>query len=256
MSENITENLDDLQIIKSKVGLVLGLPFGRQLVRREWALAMETIAWPLNVTIMHAAVFDRKISEARETICEQAVAVGAPFIWFVDDDTVPISAAPRLLMYQLEQHPEAIAIGGIYCSKTDPPQPMVFQDFGTGSDWNWKVGEVFECKAIGTGCMMIRTELLKTLERPWFRTIDLAVLGGDQYSVQTTDDMYFCKKAIKAGHKILAHGAVLCPHWDVSSGICYELPKDSRPYKSEVKPLTLDDWKAKLDVLEGASTPS
>lgn len=233
MGEFVTENLESLQIIKSKVGLVLGLPMGRQVVRREWSLAMATISWPLNITAMHAVVFDRPVSEAREIICEQALAVGAPFIWFVDDDTVVPSAAPRMLMYQLEQNPEAIAIGGIYCSKTDPAQPMVFQGYGTGSDWSWRVGDVFECAGIGTGCMMIRTELLKTIERPWFRTIDVAVSGGSNLTtVQSTDDLYFCKKAIKAGHKILAHGGILCDHWDMDSGICYKLPTDSRPFKA------------------------
>jgi Glycosyl transferase family 2 len=233
--EFISESLESLQPVKNKIGLMLGLPLGRKEVRREWAHAMMTVAWPLNVTIMHSVVTDLPISDARNLICQQALEVGAKYIWFVDDDTVPPSASVRMLMYQLDQHPEAIAIGGIYCCKTEPTQPMVFKDFGQGSDWDWNVGETFECAAIGTGCMLIRTEMLQQLPQPWFRTIDVAVQHDAVHALQCTDDIYFCKLAKVAGLKILAHGGVLCHHWDMETGKVYKLPEDSLPYLNKQK---------------------
>lgn len=237
-SEFITEGLDTLMPVKNKVGLILGLPLGRKTVRREWAHAMMTLAWPLNVTIMHSVVVDQSIADARNLICRQAQEVEAKYVWFVDDDTVPPNAAIRMLMYHLDQNPEALAIGGIYCCKTEPTQPMVFKDFGAGSYWDWTLGEVFECAAIGTGCMLIRTELLEKLPYPWFRTIDVAVDGGnvlDTSAVYCTDDVYFCKLAYKAGLKILAHGGVLCHHWDMDTGEVFKLPEDSLPYLNRQK---------------------
>lgn len=225
------DELEKLQVAKSKVGLVLGLPMGRDVVRREWALALTSISWPMNLSIMQSVVVDHPISDARNFICEQALAVEAPYIWFIDDDTIPPSAGARMLMYALDQHPEAAVIGGIYCSKTEPTQPVVFKEFGTGSHWDWKVGEVFECAGIGTGCMLIRTAVLKEIERPWFSTLDVALIGSEYNQIQQTDDMYFCKKLKQGGHKILAHGGVLCHHWDMSTGKMYSLPKDSRPYQ-------------------------
>lgn len=235
MGEFITEGLDTLLPVKNKVGLILGLPLGRQTVRREWAHAMMTLAWPLNVTIMHSVVTDMPISDARNLICRQAQEVEAKYIWFVDDDTVVPNAAVRMLMYQLEQHPEAIAIGGIYCCKTTPTQPMVFKDFGAGSHWDWTVGEVFECAGIGTGCMLIRTEMLQQLPYPWFRTIDVASEGVNETIIQCTDDIYFCKLAQKAGLKVLAHGGILCHHWDMNTGEVFKLPEDSLPYLNKQK---------------------
>lgn len=235
MGQYITEGLEALQPVKNKIGLVLGLPFGRQNVRREWAHAMMTVAWPYNISILHSVVTDTPIADARNMICKQALEVEAKYIWFVDDDTVPPSAAVRMLVYQLDQRPEAIAIGGIYCSKADPTQPMVFKDFGTGSDWDWTVGQVFECAAVGTGCFLLRTELLKKIPEPWFRTVDVAVESDDAYMLYNTDDIYFCKKAQAAGLKILAHGGVLCHHWDMDTGRVYKLPEDSRPYLNKSK---------------------
>jgi Glycosyl transferase family 2 len=236
--EFISESLESLMPVKNKVGLILGLPLGRKEVRREWAHAMMTIAWPLNITIMHSVVTDIAIADARNLICKQAQEVGAKFIWFVDDDTVPPNASIRMLMYQLDQNPEVLAIGGIYCCKTEPTQPMVFKDFGSGSDWDWTLGETFECAAIGTGCMLIRTEHLEKLPYPWFKTIDVATQGGNQLdtrAIQCTDDVYFCKLAKVAGLKILAHGGVLCHHWDMETGKVYKLPEDSLPYRNKQK---------------------
>lgn len=225
------ETVESLEVMRSKVGLVLGIPSGRKAVPREWALALATMSWPFNISIMHMMVVDRAISEAREIICDQAVAVGAPYVWFIDDDTAPPHTACRELLHQLGQHPEAAACGGIYCERREPTTPIVYKEFGTGPHWDWKVGEVFEVQGIGTGCLMLRTEALKGIPKPWFRSIDVAVATGEISAIQTSDDMYFCKKALKAGYKLLAHGGVLCDHYDVDSGKAFRLPKDSRPYQ-------------------------
>lgn len=233
MGDYIVEGLKDLQDMRNKVGIILGLPFGRQQVRREWAHAMMTVAWPVGVTVLHSVAVDMTVAQARNITCKQALEVDAKYIWFVDDDVVVPSAGIRMLMYELEQRPDAIAIGGIYCSRTDPPAPMVFQELGQGSDWDWTAGRVFECAAIGTGCMLVRTEFLKDMPEPYFKTTD--ELSKTLGRLQETDDVYFCKKARNQGHRILAHGGVLCHHWDNETNRVYKLPEDSRPFLNAQK---------------------
>lgn len=232
----LLESLEDLEAIRNKAGIVLGLPMGRQVVRREWAIAMQAISWPVNMSVMQSVVADSPVDKARELICEQALIVGAPYVWFVDDDTVPPSNALRMLLFTLEQHPEAAAIGGIYCIRDEPPSPLVLKEGGSGINWDWKVGEVFETWGIGAGCLLIRTEALKKLPKPWFKFIDVA-LGEDGFQgpvpvnrFYVGEDVYFCNKLQKAGYKILAHGGVLCDHYDTDTGKIYRLPKDSAPY--------------------------
>jgi len=49
--------------------------------------------------------------------------------------------------------------------------PIVYRGNGQGAFWKWARWEIFECTGIGTGCMMIKTELFQHLEEPWFKTV-------------------------------------------------------------------------------------
>ena len=75
---------------------------------------------------------------------------------------------------------------------------------------------MFECTSIGTGCMLIKTEVFEQIERPWFKTVD-KIDSEDGPGVQMNDDMYFCQKVREAGFKILADANVICTHWDWDS---------------------------------------
>ena len=129
-------------------------------------------------------------------------------------------------MYVLDQEEaqgtNVMVCGGIYCVKQDPPQPLVFMAPNDGPYWKWRVGDVFECWGLGTGCMMIRTDVFQHLERPWFKT-------SSEVGFAETDDLYFCTKVANAGFKVKAHGGVLCKHWDVKNSLIYTLPKNSYP---------------------------
>jgi cellulose synthase/poly-beta-1,6-N-acetylglucosamine synthase-like glycosyltransferase len=65
----------------------------------------------------------------------------------------------------------------------------------------------------GFGCALLRKDLFATIEQPWFF---FAHEGNpkqgnwDEYCIG--EDMYFCRKVIKKGLKIYAHGSVICGH--------------------------------------------
>jgi hypothetical protein len=98
------------------------------------------------------------------------------------------------------------------------------------------LGEVFEVTGIGTGCLMIRTSVFASIEQPWFKTTleapEADIHGERVVSIGMTDDLYFCDKLIRAGHKLYAHGAVLCDHWDAPNRTKYFLAPDSLPYQN------------------------
>jgi hypothetical protein len=112
----------------------------------------------------------------------------------------------------------------------------VYRGNGHGAFWNWSLHDVFEVTGIATGCMMVRTSIFKTLERPWFSTTlvvpDTLTDGEVVVSEGMTDDLYFCEKVRAAGHKVYAHGGVLCEHWDAPNRTKYFLPPDSLPYRN------------------------
>ena len=224
-------------------GLFIGVPSSGRTVDIRWALSLQGLGHnaPVGsfVTWMIQISTDRAAN--REYLAEQAIEAGARYLFMVDDDTVCPNFTLKSLTYEIEKDPSIMVAGGVYCTKEYPARPLVFKRFGDGSFWTWKVGEVFDVEGIGTGCILIKTEVFKNLPKPWFYEPDETPVNefqriGDQDIPVTrkagTDDLYFCKKVIDAGHRIVAHGGVLCAHI-AQNGVIYTLPEDSYPFKKE-----------------------
>jgi hypothetical protein len=218
------------------IGLVVGLPTRGNKVGFEWSLCMAGQNYPINTNRWTVPCKGKPIDEARTKIAKFALEKKAKYLFFIDDDTAPPFHACRKLMYDLEQADDDVMIaGGIYTTKEQFPAPIVFNGNGAGPFWKWKKGELFECSGIGTGCMLIKTEVFTKIEEPWFKTIDNPPDGQKVLEI-ATDDLYFCQKVTDAGFKILADGSVLCVHWDYSTDppTPYYLPEDSYPMKEEI----------------------
>lgn len=231
----MTARIGDDGRLLPNMGVVVGLPYSR-LVMPEWAVALARQSWPTNVNICYAPIpcENRKTGwsgptrdEARSLIVQGAIDLHAPYIWFVDDDVeVTFDACRQLLKSIKEADDDVMAVGGIYPSKQDPPEPIVYEVNGHGAFWRWKKNTVFECSLVGTGCMLIKTEVFKHIEKPWFKDIDTPTL-------QITDDAWFCGKLQRAGFRILANAHVLCTHWDAETRTPYRLAEDSYPMRAE-----------------------
>jgi hypothetical protein len=177
----------------------------------------------------------------REFLAEKAIAAGARYLFMVDDDTICPNTTFKSLIYELEKDPKIMVAGGIYCTKEALPNPLVFKTIGDGPFWNWKQGEVFDCAGLGTGCMMVKTEVFRHLSKPWFfephetPTAETMEIDGERIPVSHrsgTDDLYFCQKVAAAGFRLVAHGGVLPIHLDQNGGL-YTLPADSYPMRKD-----------------------
>ena len=216
------------------------LPFSRY-VPPEWALSLAAMAPPMNSSYTYIAVKNMPRDQARNTLVERALDRGAKYILFLDDDTAPPHFALEKLLYTLENADEDVgANGGIYCTKTAQPAPVVLQAEGGGPFWHWRAGSIFECAAIGAGCLLIRSEVFGKIGKPWFcdvktfkQALDLGLVEPDSLwqQFQMTDDVWFCRQLRQVGYRILAHGGVLPIHWD-EFGHHFELPEDSYPVRN------------------------
>src|SRR5208337_1804156 len=122
------------------IGLLLGFPCRKDtLVTPEMAIALASQPMPTNMNVGYLCLKGKPIEEARDLCAENAIKLGAKYLWFVDDDVIPPPNTVRKLINVLQNHPEVKVCGGIYCTKQDPPQPLVFRGNGVGSYWNWKV---------------------------------------------------------------------------------------------------------------------
>ena len=122
----------------------------------------------------------------------------AEYLFFVDDDMLfPPNALVKLLA-----HHEPI-VGGLYFARQAPYLPIAYRHV-EGNQWiattKYQAGlQVVD--AIGTGCLLIRRDVLEKLERPYF-----------EFSDRMGEDMYFCDKAKQLGYTVLLDGDVKCKH--------------------------------------------
>jgi hypothetical protein len=136
-----------------------------------------------------------------------------------------------------------MACGGIYTTRTDPPEPIVYMARGQGAYWNWKMGDIFPCWGLGNGCLMVRTKIFGMMSKPWYRDIR-TIEDLRQYPelfpeaqthngrVSISPDIFFFTKLEQMGFKCMAHGGVLPIHWDVEKNQAYWLPADTPPTKN------------------------
>ena len=225
-----------------KPKFVIAMPHSGRPIPVDWHIQMSMLQYPTNTT--HQKLFRKGIpqDQALNEMSEEALKLGADYILSIDDDTQPPPGVIPELIRILETSDESVmACGGIYTTKTSPPEPIVYMGPGEGAYWNWKIGQVFPCWAVGNGCLMVKTKLFQMMPRPWYkwlRTVDemrqFPDLFGDMLErnpqdVEISPDIFFFTRLAQMGFKVLAHGGVLPVHWDVEACKSYWLPKGSPP---------------------------
>ena len=214
------------------VTLAMCVPWSGRPLPPELPMSFKSCTPPMNTNVVYFQCHGKMIADARNHLAEEAVKIGAKYIWFWDEDVLLLPHAMRELIYIADNWDNVGVVAGIYCFKCEHPQPMVFKKGGGGVYWDWKVGEVFDVQATGMGCSLIRVEALKDIEKPWFRTIDdlTPYLDMIPQGEAWTEDLYFAHKlSLTKKWRWIAHGGLIMPHVDVRTGQRFELPPDSKP---------------------------
>jgi hypothetical protein len=217
-----------------RANLLFAVPLTGRPIPPDVMFAFHSMACPMNYNFMVHQIRGKPVDEARNEYAEVALANDCKYIFFWDEDVAcPPHSIPELV-YKMEHHPEAAAIGGIYCLKRDPPEPLVFRGNGNGPFWDWKAGEFFEVSGIGMGCTLVRTEVFKDLKKPWFKTEFnyTKMLDGYPGLESWTEDLWFCQRVTDTGKwKVYADASLLCAHYDMTTCKPYTLPPDSKPVR-------------------------
>jgi len=199
--------------------LLVGIPACGRDTTVRWSINLASQIYPLSMSFNYLKVQGAEAGDARNRIADFVKESKAKLLWMVDDDVLPPQYAVQKLLHAMIAKPKVLACAGIVYTKTPIPEPLVFAHDGAGAYRNWKQGEIFEVPGfISTGCMLVKAEAFEKLEYPWFKTTD--------YPDKMTEDAYFCLKARDAGYKILAHGGVLCGHYDFRTKKVIKAPKE------------------------------
>lgn len=228
-------------------GLVIGVPTLGRPVSLDWAFAFKSINPPINYNTVFSIIHSRPVAEARNEIVKEAIKQNAKYLWFIGDDTINPPHTLRQFIFRMENVLDCGVVGGVYCSKSDPPAPLVFRGNGEGSFWDWKFGEFFEVTGLGMDCTMIRVELLKQMQPPWFVTIDKEdFLDAKNNAEMWTEDLYFFHRIAKeTKYKVYCDASVIAQHVDIYTGKVYSLPPNSLPLR---QPITNCNEKKVIDL--------
>ncbi len=225
--------------VEQGIGITIGLPTLGLPCVQEWALAFKSLNPPINYNSRFIRVIGRPIAQARNEIAQASLDAGAPYVFMLGDDVVVPPHTLKQLIFRMEHDENLGVVGGIYCSKSEPPAPLVFRGNGRGSYWKWKVGEYFEVTGMGMDCTLIRTDVFKQLgDPPWFKTVDDDdYLEGIQNAEQWTEDLWFIKRMIEeTDYTCYADSMVMCEHWDSMPKRKYVMPINSFPMQKDPLP--------------------
>lgn len=130
----------------------------------------------------------------REHLATEALNLGSEYtLWLDSDITFPSSIAMRLM-----SHNEPL-VACNYIRRQLPAKGVAYEVIG---DWQNPLSfdiedELVDVQGVGMGCMLMKTEILTKIQKPWFE------FGWSPDSNDFLgEDMLFCQKATKAGHTV------------------------------------------------------
>lgn len=233
-------------------------------VRMEWVNGRFGQIIPTNFSLADVQQFmspymphEYSVADAENLIAKMAIEQGFEWLLFWEDDNIPPNdALLRLNEYMITK--TAPVIAGMYFTRSIPPEPMVYKEFGQGYYADWKLGDKVWVKGCPFGFTLIHMSLIKAL---WEESPEYVVNGittrrvfnipnkahvdpetGAWLTETGTSDLAWCKRLVddkifeKAGwpefqkkeHPILCDTSIFVKHIDRNSGQQYPLgvPKD------------------------------
>lgn len=216
-----TQQVVDSGVTTFQNRLLVGTPTTGP-IRMEWAAARYGQAIPANwskvdmIQYMTAYIPMRfSIQDAQNLIVQEAVTHGYQWLLLIEDDTCPPpDGFIRFNEYmRSEKYP---MVSGLYYTKSDPAEPMIYRGRGNSYHTDWKLGDRIWVDGVPTGMLLVNVKLLKAVyddspeyiaggnkvrrvfENPiktWFNPE-----RGSQEALVGTTDLDFCKRVIEGGY--------------------------------------------------------
>lgn len=143
------------------------------------------------------------------------------YILTIEEDNMP---PPDGLLKLYEHMDDFDVIGGLYWTKGEGGQPMIYGDPNV-VPLNFipqkPGGDIQPANGLGMGFNLFKMDIFKDpkIEKPWFKTLQefTPQVGVRSY----TQDLYFYEKAGKAGYKFACDTRVRVGHYDVNMDVIW-----------------------------------
>ena len=233
-------------------------------VRMEWVHGRFGQIIPTNFSLVDVHEFMNtnapigyQLADA-ENLTARTVVEGK-YDWFLsweDDNIPPLDAMVKINQYMIRGDVPIVA--GLYFTKSDPPEPIIYRGLGTGHFADWKLGEKVWVDGVPFGFTLISGKIIRALwaESPEYvahgittrRVFDVPSDGwhdpetGGWMQASGTSDLAWCKRLkdadifTKAGfpeyakkeNPLLVDTSIFVKHIDRQTGVQYplSLPRD------------------------------
>lgn len=198
--------------------ILIGTPM-TGLVRSEWMVARYGQTIPTNWS--HIEVMQwmssfiplkYQVADAENIIAKAVVEKNFEWLLFIEADNVlPPNTFVKLNQYMIKG--DVPIVGGLYFTKSNPPEPMVYREPGKGYFADWKLGDKVWCRGLPFGCTLIHGSIIRelwkdapeymvgnTLTRRVFKHPEDVFIdpnSRDYFIAQGTTDLNFCNELIR-----------------------------------------------------------
>lgn len=192
--------------------------------------AKATQSWmgmisPMNQKFIRIFMIGMEVGEAYnaaiETILNHPEFSKWKYVLTLEEDNLP---PPDGLIKLYENIDNYAAIGGLYWTKGEGGQPMIYGD-PNDPELNFRpqppIKEIQECNGLGMGFTLFKLDIFKDprIEKPWFKTCqEWDPLKGSKIYTQ---DLYFFEKIRKLGYKVACDTRVRVGHYDPEMDIVW-----------------------------------
>jgi hypothetical protein len=191
-----------------------------KVVAAWWSLIM-----PMNQKCTRVFAYGMEVGDAYNNMIEEILKNPNLSQWkyvlTLEEDNLP---PPDGLIKLYEHIDEFDVIGGLYWTKGENGQPMIYGDIND-PELNFRpqppIKEIQECNGLGMGFTLFKLDIFKDprIERPWFKTCEDwdPQKGAKIY----TQDLYFFEKIRKLGYRVACDTRVKVGHYDAEMDIVW-----------------------------------
>lgn len=220
-STNYTQEIVDSGVKTYSRRILIGTPSTGN-IRMEWAATRYGMIIPANFSsvvqtqYVHGMIPLRySVADAQNLIVQRAVEDGYEYLLFIEHDTCPpADALVRFNEYMRKK--EYPVVSGLYFTRSDPAEPMIYRGRGSSYFTDWKLGDRVFCDGVPTGMLLVDMRLMRmvwndseeylaggikcrrvfdTPVKTWFNEET-----GAQESLVGTSDLDWCERVIKNGY--------------------------------------------------------
>lgn len=223
-------------------------------IRYEWAHArfgqVVPVNWEAGGFDICYATIGYSVEDAYNVITEQVIKQDCEWLVVIEDDVI----IPHDLFIKFGEYMnkgDIPIVSGLYYTKGNPSEPLIFRGRGNGVFLDWKRGNKVWADGIPMGCFLIHTSILKymsdhseeyklpdgVIAKRVFETPRKIIIdkNGAYHRQEGTQDLTFCDRVMKekvlkktgftkVAHKkypFLCDTSIFCKHIDRGSGRQY-----------------------------------